>query len=370
MMKSNLYAGRTLHGYLAATYTLHLLSFLAVLLGIIYLFDTVELIRRASRIPGIPMSVVFQMGLLKLPEVGQEIAPFAVLFAAVYSFWTLNRRSELVIIRAAGYSVWQILSPLVFTAILLGVMMTTVINPISSVLLNKFESIEDTVFGKSQNIVRMFEEGMWLRQPTQNGYTIIHAQQVSVNNWQLTEVMALLFSRDDQYIQRIDAPKAELQRGAWVFHDAVIHKPRQPGVFDPVLAIPTDLTQAELAESFEKPTTMSFWALPSYIKTVEETGFDAIGLKMYYHSLLAKPAIFAAMILLAATVSLRPPRHNRHTLQMVLLGIFMGLSFFFFTSFLQALGSSHQIAIPLAAWAPASIAAMLAIGYLLTQEDG
>src|SRR5690606_29535646 len=189
-------------------------------------------------------------------------------------------------------------------------------------------------------------------------------------DWELENVMALLFTRADEYIQRIDAPHAQLQQGAWVFKDALIHKPRQQGELEPIFALPTDLTPSELKDSFASPETMSFWTLPLYIKTITDTGFDAVVLRMYYQTLLAKPLIFAAMILLAATVSLRPPRHNRHGFQLIVLGIFMGLCFFFFTSFLQALGSSHQISIPLAAWSPAIIALMLATGYLLSKEDG
>ena len=75
----------TLSRYLGRTYILGFLSLLAVLLGIVYLFDTVELFRRASKFSDVPLPLVLQMGLLKLPEVGQIILPFAVLFSAMMS---------------------------------------------------------------------------------------------------------------------------------------------------------------------------------------------------------------------------------------------------------------------------------------------
>lgn len=66
-----------------------------------YLFDTVELLRRAAKFSDVPFSLVLQMGLLKLPDVGQVILPFAVLFGGFY-IWSLSRKQELVSIRAAG----------------------------------------------------------------------------------------------------------------------------------------------------------------------------------------------------------------------------------------------------------------------------
>lgn len=100
-MKMNL----TLSRYLARAYFLNTLLLLAALLGIIYLFDTVELIRRASKIEQVPLGAVLRMGLFKLPEVGQVLFPFAILFGAMFTFWQLNRRSELVVLRASGFSV-------------------------------------------------------------------------------------------------------------------------------------------------------------------------------------------------------------------------------------------------------------------------
>ena len=63
--------------------------------------------------------------------------------------------------------------------------------------------------------------------------------------------------------------------------------------------------------------------------------------------------MFAAMILLAATVSMRPPRF-RGAAALFGIGVFMGFFVFFMSSFMQALGASHQIPVVLAAWAPAS----------------
>src|SRR5690606_30300204 len=110
----------TLTAYLARLYALSFLGLLGILLAIVYLFDTVELLRRAAKFEDVPLSLVLQMGLLKLPDVGQVVLPFAILFSALYTFWLLARRHELVILRAAGLSVWQFLGPIVGVAVLAG----------------------------------------------------------------------------------------------------------------------------------------------------------------------------------------------------------------------------------------------------------
>ncbi len=57
----------TLSRYIARTYLFNLLGLFLALLFIIYLFDMVELIRRASKRDDIPFGLVIEMGLLKLP---------------------------------------------------------------------------------------------------------------------------------------------------------------------------------------------------------------------------------------------------------------------------------------------------------------
>ena len=133
--------------------------------------------------------------------------------------------------------------------------------------------------------------------------------------------------------------------------------------------LPTTLTAQEIEESFSSPESMSFWKLPAYIQTLESTGFDATRLKVFYQSLLSQPLMFCAMILLAATVSMRPPR-SKGTFTMIATGVFIGFIIFFASSFLQALGATQQIPVILAAWSPALISFLLGLSVIMNVEDG
>ena len=100
----------TLSRYLSRTYLINTLLLMLCLFLIVYLFETVELVRRASKHEGVPLSLVLKMGLLKLPEVTQILFPFAILFSAMFTFWQLARRSELIVMSSAGFSVWQFMA--------------------------------------------------------------------------------------------------------------------------------------------------------------------------------------------------------------------------------------------------------------------
>lgn len=365
----NLVFPSTLSRYLAKTYTLAFLGLLGILLAIVYLFDTVELLRRAAKFENVPFTLVLQMGILKLPEVGQIILPFAVLFSALYTFWLLARRNELVIVRAAGLSVWQFLGPIVGVAMLIGVFHMTVINPIGAMMISRYQVLETNFLKAKENTVSIGDQGLWLRQKTDEGGMIMHAQKVEMPEWRMANVTTFHFKESGDFIRRMDSKNAVLGDGRWHFSDVTINEGGNPPLRIPSQTLPTTLTVTEIEDSFSTPEQTPFWMLPSYIRTMEATGFDSKKLRIHFQTLLSQPLLFASMIILAATVSLRMARFQP-TVFLIGAGLVIGFVTFFASSFLKALGASDQIPVLLAAWFPPLIALAAGISVILTTEDG
>ncbi len=83
--------------------------FLAIV-GTIYVFDFVELLRRANSVQGITSGYIAYLTLLRTPAVAEQILPFCVLFGTMAAFIDLTRKLELIVARSAGVSmVWQFL---------------------------------------------------------------------------------------------------------------------------------------------------------------------------------------------------------------------------------------------------------------------
>lgn len=360
---------RTLYLYLARLFTLNLLGMAAMLLGLVYLLDMVELLRRAAKFDDVPLLLVVQMGFLKLPEIGQAIFPFIVLFSALFTFLQLSRRQELVVLRSAGVSVWQFLAPIAAVAATAGIIIAFIINPLGAVFFGKFRSLESNYLDSDKSTVALFDEGLWLRQETPSGYAILHAEKVEMPSWRLQDVMTLFFDNDDQMVKRIDSDAAQLKDGEWVFRNAVESAAQQASKRYQTTSLPTRLTPREIEDSFATPETMGFWNLPSFIATLDRTGFDSTRLRIHFQGLLAQPFLLMSMILLAASVALRPQRQGG-TFLFIIGGVTIGFVVFFLSNFLTALGASHSIPVFLAAWSPAIIGGLLGIAALLTLEDG
>ena len=359
----------TLFRYISRHFLFNFLGLTLILLGLVYVFDTIELLRRAADRPGVPFGLVLSMAAMKLPMVGQQIIPFAVLFAAIYTCWRLNKTSELVVIRAAGLSAWQFLAPMIACAFGVGLLTTMAINPIGSIMLSKYAQMEIVHLQKTDNLVTVSRTGIWLRQPAEdNGYALLHAENFEQKEWRLGNVIVLFFDADDTFQKRIDSPSVLLKDGFWDMQNALINTPTGASRQD-LLALPTELTAEKIEESFADPETISFWQIPQYLRIMTETGFPGTRLAIHFQSLLAQPFLLAAMILLAATFSLRPQRIGGTAL-MITLGVAVGFFIFFMESILQAFGISQKIPVSLAAWTPALVSLLLGTTALLHMEDG
>ena len=358
----------TLFRYISHRFLISFIVIMAILLGILLLFDTIELLRRAATKPDIPLGLILSMSLMKLPSLGQIILPIGILFTAIHTCWKLNKTSEIVVIRSFGLSVWQFLSPMLLCALMIGVFSTAVINPVSSLFLSKHNRLDNLHFRGGRDPVAVSKTGIWLRQPSEQGYALIHSESFNKKQWQLNNVTILFFNDSNTFLRRMDSPIAYLKEGYWEIRQPIVNDNNGSRRFD-VQKLQTSLTAQKIEESFADPETISFWSIPEYIRIMEETGFPATRLYVHFHTLLAQPLFFLAMVLLAATFSLHPPRFGGGA-SMIVLSIAAGFFIFFMESVLQAFGISQKIPAPLAAWSPSIIGLLLGITALLHLEDG
>lgn len=359
----------TLLGYIARQFTGRWLSFFCGLSGIIVLVSTVDLLDRMANKPGAGFGIVLSMVLLRLPYLVQEVMPFSVLFAGLATFWRLTRQHELVVARATGVSVWQFLLPTLGTAAVIGVLTMTVLNPVASTLLGRFEQIEASFENRQNSALALSRSGLWLRQADPEGQSVIHAARASPDSMTLYGIIVFRFGPNDKFLSRIDAARAELADGAWRIFDASLSRPGAQTRHVDILDMETELTLGKILESFAAPETISFWSLPGFVRLLESAGFSAHRHKMQLNRLLATPLLLAAMIMLAASFSLRPQRQG-HVSLVIIMGLLSGFLLYFLSNFVLALGLSGKIPVILAGWAPAVISAMLGIALLLHLEDG
>lgn len=358
----------TLYGYLARQF---LIGVAIVFAGFSFLAFSIDIVDLFNQTTGkhVSNSVIIGMALLQLPNLALKLLPFAVLLGGVFSFVRLSRSQELIAVRAAGVSAWNLLIPPLTVAAVLGLATVLAYTPFSSLLLERYSALEAKVLHDQPSQLAVSRNGLWLRQGRHASQSVIHALHVADQGVRLENVIIFLYGVGDQFLGRVDARSAVLNAGSWVLKDAWVSGTEGRPIRHPVYKMATTLTPGRIQESFAPPETMSFWDLPSFIQTARQAGFSASRYELYFDSLLVLPAMFAAMVFMAASFSLRLARLGGMT-RVVLYSALAGFGIYFFGNVTQALGISGILPIPLAAAAPAAVAILLGMTLVFHQEDG
>ncbi len=341
-----------------------------ILFLIIFVGNAADLMDRFGNRAEIGATLVIEMSLLKVPKIVIDILGFAVLAAAIGTFWRLTRTQELAVSRAVGISVWQILLPAVTCAVLIGVFTFAVVSPLSAVFYKRYAKLETEYLRDGSSIISVGPSGLWLRQLEPDGVYVLHADTASGQSAFLKQVQVLRFGPDgDSFIGRLDAESAQLVSGFWILRGVTETRPGRPPERKPLVRLPTEMTLASLAESFAPWETISFWEMQSYAQSLADAGFPNERIHMQFYRLLALPLGYAGLVVLAAGFTLRPPRRGGTALILAAATV-AGFLLYLFSSFLFALGLGGKLPMMLATWTPATLCLFLGAAVLLYREDG
>lgn len=358
--------GFTLARYLTSRFLANVGGVFGFLFLLIYLLDVVELLRRSGDARGATASLMAFLSLLRVPSVAEQMLPFAVLFGSMFAFLNLTRKLELVVARAAGVSVWQFLAPPLLIAGLLGLVAVLVYNPLSAVFKQRADRLETRVFGQARDTSNA---ALWIRQKSLDGQAIIRAEHASDSGTVLSGVVAFVYDPDGSFAERVEGAHARLEPGFWTFDNARVLAPGEEPVDHKVYLLATNLTSTQVTQSFVSPESVPFWTLPEVRDQTERAGLDATGYSLQYQKLLARPLLFVAMVLVAASFSLRFFRFGG-VAKMVAGGVASGFVLYVATKLVGDLGRAGLLSTSVAAWSPAVLGSMLGSLALLHQEDG
>lgn len=360
---------RTLRRYVAKRFLLTITGAFAVCGVLIFMIDMIELLRMSKRATDLSVAKLLWMGLLRLPAFTEILLAFAVMVGSIGALLSLNRKSELIVMRAGGMSVWQFLRPGLVVVLFIGVAAVTLYNPMAAAARSESERLVAEAFGKEASLLANTGANSWLRQDGADGQSIMTAQAVADQGLSLAGVVVFQFDPAGKFVERVDAERATLGDSVWEMHKALVSRPgREPEQFE-TYTVSTYLTRERVSEALGSEIAVSFWQLPGLIEVAEKTGLSAARYKMQYALLMSRPMLLIAMVILAATVSLRSFRSGGIQ-TMVLTGMVGGIGFFLLTEVSRQVGIAGLVTPSTAVWVPIGLALLVSITVLLHQEDG
>jgi len=362
---------KTLNRYIAKhSFKAIAVTFL-IIIGIIMLVDFVESARNLDSDTQISTLGLLYLTLLKAPTLIEQTLPFIVLFGIMSALYGMNRRSELIVMRAAGLSAWKFLQPTLCVVGGLGILWSGLINPIASSLSEQHNSLVETWTDGTQIETN---RQIWLRDGNETLQTVILAKSINLSERKLTDVTFYLMDVEADntttFQRRYDADTAIfVTDGFWQLYGVTENVARKTPEIHETISLPTDITLETLRKQVTQISNPSFWKIPTQIAANEAAGYSSRQLRLQFHKLLALPITLIAMAFIAAAVSMHLTRESG-TIRLLITGAAIGFVVYFADNVINAFGGSAIIPVILASWAMPLFTLFFGISYLTRIEDG
>lgn len=361
----------TLNRYLAKRVIKGILVAFLVVTAIIMLVDFVESARNLGADEDIGSGTVFLMTILKAPRLIEQTIPFVVLFGVMGTLYSLNRRSELIVLRASGLSAWRFLSPAIAVTATLGLLWAAICNPLASGAMNAHNSMVE----KATNaVVSKSNENIWLREGNDISQTVIYAEKADILARKLFNTTFYIFDINADgtvvFERRLDAKSAELvTQGYWQLRDVIENTAGELPQAQTAVSLPTTIAANDIRDTTGSNELPPFWGIPQTIEKTQRAGFSTVSLRMQLNKLLALPIMLIAMTVLAAGVSMQLTREGG-TLRLLIIGGVLGFTVYFADNVVSAFGEASAIPIILAAWSIPLFVLFFGLSHLARIEDG
>jgi len=235
---------------------------------------------------------------------------------------------------------------------IVGIFFVTSINPITSILVTKYETIKSFYYEKEQDyLAAATENGIWIKEKNFGKNYIIRSSNLdgeSILNLTIYE-----FDYSNNFIRRIDAKSADISSLNWNIIDAKIINKDGEIISENIdnLSYQSRYDIKKIKSLYSNLDTISFWNLENEIKLLQDRGYSTREMRTKLQRSLAYPFFLLSMLLLSGVFTLGMSfKENNWTY--LFIAIIASVLIFYFNDFSAALGKTDKLPVEVSVWMP------------------
>ena len=294
------------------------------------------------------------LSLLFVPSLLNYFFPFVILLSGMWFFLKIKKTDELTSMNVSGMSNLSVIIVPSFLSIILGIFFVTALNPITSLLVKKYETVKGNYEKEQDYLATVTVNGIWIKERGLKANYMIRASHLEKEN--LMEVTIYEFDKDNNFTRRIEADSANITSLKWVLKNITVIN--SDGIMltepikDPFYFSMYDIKK--IKSLYSNLDTISFWDLEHEINLLKQRGYSTREMQVKLHRSLAFPFFLLSMVLLSSVFTLGTTfKENNWTY--VFLTITASVVIFFFNDFSAALGKTDKLPVELSVWMPIAI---------------
>jgi len=351
--------------YVLRDFFLYLGMILSTFLVLVIVFTLFELLGDILR-NQVPTTVVAAYLLNVAPYLLYNVAPLVMLLAVLITFGLMQRSNEITAIKAAGTSIYRIVTPVIVAAAVLAVGLFLADQFYLPHTNKRQEALHNQIKGKpAQTYLR--PDRKWIFGLHNDIY---YYQFFDTDRDQFGNVTVFQLDRASFAItRRIHADRAHWANNLhrWIYEQGwdrslnasaiANYKPFEVATFPELPETPT-----YFKKEVKQYNEMNYEELHRYIRDLQQSGFDVVRLRVQLYKKLSYPLITLIMAVLAVPFALSTAKRGAITGVAFAVGI--AVFYFVVSNWFEAMGDVSQLPPALAAWSP-DLIFILVGGYLI-----
>ena len=297
------------------------------------------------------INVPIMLSALFVPSLLYNMFPFVILISGIWFFLKIKKTDEIIALKVSGISNFSIIIIPSIVSIILGILIIAAFNPITSVLVKKYEIIKGSYEKDQEYLAALTVNGIWIKEKSLNKNNIIRSS--NLNNENLIRVTIYEFDKENNFIKRIEAKSANISSFNWILKDATIIDADGNYLSSNIsrLSYISMYDIKKIKSLYSNLDTISFWDLKNEIQLLEDRGYSTREMEAKFQRSFAFPFFLLSMVLLSGVFTLGMT-FKENNWSYVFIAIITSVLIFYFNDFSAALGKTEKLPILISVWMP------------------
>ena len=291
------------------------------------------------------------LSVLFVPSLLYNMFPFVILISGIWFFLKIKKTDEIIALKVSGISNFSIIIIPSIVSIILGILIITAFNPITSVLVKKYEIIKGSYEKDQEYLAAITVNGIWIKEKNINKNNIIRS--ATLNNENLITVTIYEFDKENNFVKRIEAKSANISSFNWILKDVTIIDADGNYLSSNISRLDyiSMYDIQKIKSLYSNLDTISFWNLKNEIQLLEARGYSTREMEAKFQRSFAFPFFLLSMVLLSGVFTLGMT-FKENNWSYVFIAIITSVLIFYFNDFSAALGKTEKLPILISVWMP------------------
>jgi lipopolysaccharide export system permease protein len=276
-----------------------------------------------------------------------ELFPFIFLIGAMSFFIEILDKNELIIYKSYGLSNLKIISVIVSTTFVLGILLVLIFYNISSNLKFVYLEIKNKHTNDDKYLAVVTANGLWIKDHMSENINYINAKHINDEN--LTEVIINQFDIDYNLIRSITAKDINIKSKNWIINNAKITKDNLTIENKEPIIFKTNFNIEIISTLFSNLSALNLIKLNKLKKNYTSLGYSTVKINNHLLSIYTYPIYLSIMVCIASILMLNIG-HNKPRVFYLIIGILISVTVYYTNYLFNILVENQKISFQFSIW--------------------